>query len=41
VNWALKQIIADGEYEQIFRKYFPHGQIPPEFSPSGSASPSP
>jgi len=41
VNWALKQLIDSGEYEQIFRKYFPHGQIPPEFAPSGSASPSP
>ena len=41
VNWALKQIIADGEYEQIFHKYFPHGQVPPEFTPSGSSSPSP
>jgi ABC-type amino acid transport substrate-binding protein len=41
VNWGLKQVIADGEYEQIFRKYFPGSQIPPEFTPSGSASPSP
>jgi len=41
VNWALEQMVADGEYEQIFHKYFPEGQLPPEFAPSGSASPSP
>jgi len=41
VNWALKQVIADGEYEQIFHTYFPDGQVPPEFAASGAASPSP
>jgi polar amino acid transport system substrate-binding protein len=41
VNWALKQIVDSGEYEQIFHKYFPDAQVPPEFTPSGSASPSP
>jgi ABC-type amino acid transport substrate-binding protein len=41
VNWALKQVIADGEYEQIFHKYNPNSEVPPEFTASGSASPSP
>src|SRR5204862_5901773 len=41
VNWALKQVIADGEYERIYHKYNPGSQVPPEFTPSGSASPSP
>jgi polar amino acid transport system substrate-binding protein len=40
VNWGLKQVIADGEYATIFHKWFPHGEIPPEYrTPTSSASP--
>ena len=33
-NIALKQMIADGTYEQIFKKWFPDIEVPPEFQPS-------
>jgi polar amino acid transport system substrate-binding protein len=31
INAALKEIVADGEYKQIFQKYFPGVPVPPEF----------
>ena len=33
-NMALAQMIADGTYEQIFQKWFPGQEVPPEFQPS-------
>jgi polar amino acid transport system substrate-binding protein len=33
-NIALAQMIADGTYEQIFSKWFPGVDVPPEFAPS-------
>jgi polar amino acid transport system substrate-binding protein len=33
VNEALKTIIADGTYQEIFEKYFPGLPLPPEFEP--------
>lgn len=40
-NWGLAQVIADGEYETIFQKYFPGTPVPPEYTPEGAASASP
>src|SRR5207247_2344581 len=34
VNGALKEVIADGTYAQIFKKYFPGTPVPPEYQPS-------
>ena len=31
VNGALAEVIADGTYEEIFGKYFPGVEVPPEF----------
>jgi polar amino acid transport system substrate-binding protein len=39
-NSALKQVIDDGEYAQIYAKYFPGTPVPPEYTPGGSSSPS-
>jgi len=40
VNDALHEIIADGEYERIYHKYFPGAAIPAEYQTSSpSASP--
>jgi polar amino acid transport system substrate-binding protein len=33
-NAALAEMIADGTYEQIFQKWFPGVETPPEFAPS-------
>jgi polar amino acid transport system substrate-binding protein len=38
VNWALKQVIADGEYATIFHKYFPNGEVPPEYTTSSATA---
>jgi polar amino acid transport system substrate-binding protein len=38
VNWAFQKVVASGEYETIFRRYFPHGTVPPEYTPSGASS---
>ena len=40
-NWGLAQVIADGEYETIFQKYFPGTPVPPEYTPEGATSASP
>ena len=34
VNGALAEIIADGTYEEIFARYFPGVEVPPEFQAS-------
>jgi ABC-type amino acid transport substrate-binding protein len=34
VNDALAEIIADGTYETLFKKYFPDQDVPPQFLPS-------
>jgi polar amino acid transport system substrate-binding protein len=34
-NYGLAQVIADGEYETIFGKYFPGTPVPPEYSAAG------
>jgi polar amino acid transport system substrate-binding protein len=34
VNDALAEIIADGTYEEIFGRYFPDVEVPPEFQAS-------
>ncbi|MGH2655328.1 MAG: basic amino acid ABC transporter substrate-binding protein [Actinomycetota bacterium] len=34
VNQALAEIIADGTYQEIFQRYFPGVEVPPEFQPS-------
>ena len=39
-NEGLKQVIDDGEYAQIYAKYFPGTPVPPEYTPGGSSSPS-
>jgi ABC-type amino acid transport substrate-binding protein len=39
-NDGLKQVINDGEYAQIYAKYFPGTPVPPEYTPGGSSSPS-
>lgn len=31
INGALKELIADGTYKQIFEKYFPGVPVPPEY----------
>lgn len=33
VNRALKEVIADGTYKEIFTKYFPKLPLPPEYEP--------
>jgi polar amino acid transport system substrate-binding protein len=33
-NTALKEVIADGTYARIFKKFFPTGTVPSEFQPS-------
>jgi len=33
-NAALAEIIADGTYAQIFERYFPDQEVPPQFQPS-------
>jgi ABC-type amino acid transport substrate-binding protein len=35
IDAALAAMIADGTYEQLFKKYFPTLPIPPEFAPKG------
>jgi ABC-type amino acid transport substrate-binding protein len=40
-NWGLAQVIADGEYETIFQKYFPGTPVPPEYTAEGAGSASP
>ncbi|MDP9329092.1 MAG: transporter substrate-binding domain-containing protein [Actinomycetota bacterium] len=32
-NYGLAQVIADGEYQTIFAKYFPGTPVPPEYTP--------
>jgi polar amino acid transport system substrate-binding protein len=39
-NNGLKQVIDDGEYGQIYAKYFPGTPVPAEYQPGGSSSPS-
>jgi ABC-type amino acid transport substrate-binding protein len=34
VNGALAKLIENGTYEQIFEKYFPGVEVPPEFQPA-------
>jgi polar amino acid transport system substrate-binding protein len=34
LNQALAEIIADGTYQEIFERYFPGVEVPPEFQPS-------
>ena len=34
-NEALAEIIADGTYEEIFARYFPGVEVPPEFQATG------
>jgi ABC-type amino acid transport substrate-binding protein len=34
VNDALKTVIEDGTYEEIFKKYFPDLEVPEQFLPS-------
>jgi polar amino acid transport system substrate-binding protein len=34
VNGALTEIIADGTYAEIFGRYFPGVEVPPEYQPS-------
>jgi ABC-type amino acid transport substrate-binding protein len=34
VNDALAEIISDGTYETLFKKYFPDQDVPPQFLPS-------
>ena len=42
VNGALHEVIVDGEYGQIYNKYFPGATIPDEYqNPSSSSSASP
>ncbi|HYU57602.1 MAG TPA: transporter substrate-binding domain-containing protein [Actinomycetota bacterium] len=35
VDIVLKQIIDDGTYAEIFEKYFPGQEVPPEYQPAG------
>jgi ABC-type amino acid transport substrate-binding protein len=35
IDAALAAMIADGTYEQLFKKYFPTLPLPPEFAPAG------
>ncbi len=35
INGALKEIIADGTYQRLFKKWFPTLVLPPEFAPKG------
>jgi polar amino acid transport system substrate-binding protein len=35
VNVVLHEMIADGTYAEIFTKYFPDNEVPPEFQPEG------
>jgi polar amino acid transport system substrate-binding protein len=37
-NYGLARVIADGEYQTIFAKYFPGTPVPPEYTP-GFVSP--
>ncbi|MDP9299179.1 MAG: transporter substrate-binding domain-containing protein [Actinomycetota bacterium] len=39
-NAGLKQVIDDGEYAQIYAKYFPGTPVPAEYTPGGSSTPS-
>jgi ABC-type amino acid transport substrate-binding protein len=34
INGALKEIIADGTYQQLFQKYFPDLTLPDQFKPT-------
>ena len=34
VNEALATVIENGTYEEIFKKYFPDQEVPPEFQAS-------
>jgi polar amino acid transport system substrate-binding protein len=34
MNQVLAEVIADGTYQEIFQRYFPGVEVPPEFQPS-------
>ena len=34
VNGALAEVVADGAYAEIFERYFPGVEVPPEFQPT-------
>jgi polar amino acid transport system substrate-binding protein len=34
LNQVLAEVIADGTYQEIFQRYFPGVEVPPEFQPS-------